>query len=67
MEGVVIADDPDVLDGLQMRYLRGYLAGAFSFLVLWFARFFYRAGALGAIVVGAVSYLAALYVMCRSS
>ena len=46
------SEDPEVLEMLRMRYLRGYLAGVSVFLVLWFARFFFRAGGLNPTPVG---------------
>lgn len=45
MEGTEM-EDPEVLESLRMKFLRGYLAGVSLFLVLWFTRFFFRASGL---------------------
>jgi len=45
-------EDPEILESSRMRYLQGYVAGMFVFLVLWFTRFFFRSSGLNAQPLG---------------
>ena len=48
----MVRENPEVLEMLRMRFLKGYVIGVFGFLVLWFARFFFRSSGLNAEPVG---------------
>ena len=45
-------EDPESLEACRMQYLQGYVAGMFVFLLLWFTRYFFRAGGLNSKPVG---------------
>lgn len=44
----MVKEDPEVLEMLRIRFLKGYVLGVFVFLILWFTRFFFRSGDLNA-------------------
>lgn len=59
--------NPDMLDASRMRYLRGFLSAMCVFLVLWFVRFFLRAGdfnqtTFGLIILGGLIIMLVLMV-----